>query len=171
MTQKELRAIRLKNDYEKMASMRNRAISWTVDNPDNPEHYVITYNIRTIVGLNSQGKPIYRDKSTVDITFPPEYPMIKPRAVMREQQPFHVNWYTDRSWCPGHWSSDEALWSYIRRMGKTIQFDKRYTNPGSAANPSAKAFWLENQNGGIFPTDKQELPVGGEKKRRSVIHL
>ncbi len=171
MNQKELRAIRLKNDYKLMAGMRNSAVDWTVDDPDNPEHYVVTFNIRTIIGLDAKGKPIYRDKSTVDITFPPEYPTVKPRAVMREQQPFHVNWYTDRAWCPGVWSTDEQLWSYVRRMAKTLQFDKRYSNVKSPANPNAVSFWNENAGTNLFPTDKQELPIGEEKKRRCVIHL
>lgn len=168
MTQKELRAIRLKNDYELMKNMKSKVINFTVDNPEKPEQYVVTFHIRTIVDVDSAGKPVYRDTSVVDITFPPEYPEAKPKAVMREKQPLHVNWYRDRSWCCGHWFSDEPLWSYVRRMAKTIQFDPKYTNVKSPANMDAIPFWNNNQR--YFPTDTQQLPTSEKKKSRIVIH-
>ncbi len=167
MDARELRKIRLKNDYEKMCQMKknsgSRVIDFEVLNPENPEHYVVTFYIKTIVGVDALGNPVYRDKSVVDITFPSTYPESYPTAVMRDKPPFHVNWYRDGRWCQGPWMPEEPLWSYVRRMAKTLQFDVKHTNPKSPANADAIRFWEDAKNKKYFPCDRQELPTYEKK--------
>lgn len=171
MTKKELHNIRLKNEYELMKNMKGKSkvIDFTVDDPDKPERYTVTFNIRTIIGKDANGKPIYRDRSVVDITLSKEHPEVKPTAKMQGTPPFHPNWYVDGTYCPGIWHSEEALWSYVRRMAETLQFSPDITNPNSPANPAAVPFWNENRK--MFPIDRQELPTGEKKKSRCVIHF
>lgn len=169
MDQRQIRKIRLKNDYTMLKNMSNSLIEITGDDTEAPEKYTIVYNLRTIIGVDTSGKPIYREKSTVDLTIPPEYPYAPPRAVMRETQPWHPNWYTDHAWCYGYWDNEEPLWSYIRRMGRTIQFHPDYTNPGSPANSEALEFWNNANNKRLFPCDKNNLPTGDRTSRIKIL--
>ena len=173
MAIRDVSAIRVKNDYEMMKNMKGKVIDFTVDDEDNPRNYVITFHIHSIIGEDSAGKPIYRDVHTVDLQLPSDYPQSPPRGKMRERpQPYHVNWYSDGAWCYGHWEISEPLWSYVRRMARTLQFAPEYTNAGSRANRSDEvlAFWNKSSNKKLFPCDKQELPTGDRKKSRIIIH-
>jgi len=164
MDRREVYKRRRKNEYELMKNMKGPIIDFTVNDINDPTVYTITFNIKTCIGEDAMGRPVYRNKSTVDVTLPPDYPDSAPRAVMREQQPAHVNWYKSRSWCYGHWSVDEPLWSYVRRMAKTIQFAPEYTNANSRANSDCLDLWKEGLRNKWFPCDRQTLPTGDKKK-------
>lgn len=110
----------------------------------------VRFNIRTILSFGSTG-PVYRDTSIVDISLPSDYPEGTPLSIMRDQQPWHPNWYTDRRWCSGHYKMVEPLWEYIRRMGETIRFNPSYTNPDSPANKYAVPDWNAAGNKIYFP--------------------
>ncbi len=159
---------RVKNDYELMKFMRGPIMDFTVDDEDNPRKYVITFHIRTCIGKDRSGKPVCRDTSVVDLTLPQDYPYSPPRACMRDQQPYHVNWYPDGAWCYGLWDVEEPLWSYVRRMAKTIQFAPEYTNVNSRANLDSEvlSLWEKGLRESWFPCDRQNLPVGDKKKSR-----
>lgn len=166
MGQRDVRKTRIKHDYELMKNMKGFVIDFKVDDEENPTNYTIYFHIRTCIGTDASGRPIYRDTSVVDLTLPPDYPFSPPVAHMRDRQPAHVNWYRDRQWCYGHWMVEEPLWSYVRRMAKTIQFAPEYTNVNSPANRDCIPLWNEGLRKGWFPCDKQNLPTGDKKRRR-----
>lgn len=166
MGQRDVGKIRIKHDYELMKRMKGSVIDFTVDDENNPIKYTIIFHIRTCIGVDTRGRPIYRDTSVVDLTLPPDYPFSPPVAYMRDQQSAHVNWYKDGQWCYGHWMVEEPLWSYVRRMAKTIQFAPEYTNVNSKANSDCLSLWNEGLSKGWFPCDKQNLPTGDKKRSR-----
>lgn len=173
--QRALRKIRMANEYNRLMRMSRPGgiLEITGNNGPQSTSYTILFRIPTIIGLDGQGKPVYRNISTVDITIPEDYPQAVPVACMREQQPWHPNWYTFRKWCPGIYDSvREPLWEYVRRMAETIRFNPEFTNPNSAANHDAVEFWNNPENKRYFPTCSTPLPTGDEQpqKARIVIH-
>ena len=164
-----LNQIRRQQDYKGMCNMDRRIFDFVVDDKDNPKEYIINYNIRTIIGETVEHRPIYQYSTRVKITFPDRYPFDPPRAVViGGERPYHVNWYPDNTWCYGYWDPTEDLWSYVRRLAKTLQFAPEYTNVNSRANRDEKVldFWNRGLRNGLFPCDKQELSTGDAKKPR-----
>ena len=164
-TSQEQRRIRIKNDYKKMLNIKGEIVDWQPLEGKQPfiEAYELTLNIRTIIGP----KPKYRNVHIVRVTLPPNYPDTNPLVVMQSSpQPFHPNWYKDQRYCPGLWDFTEGLGDHIIRMLRTLQFDPEITNPYSAANPEANAWYLANlnHNRNWFPCDTQTLPDPMGKK-------
>lgn len=159
-TTQEIRKIRLANDYKQMCNIQGSVISWVATKGTAPyiEEYKVTINVRTIIGLSSNG-PRYRDSSVVTVTLPPDYPMKAPKTIMvSSPQPFHPNWFTSKNWCFGTWAMSEALGDHVIRMVKTLQFDPDITNEYSPANSEANSWYKENKNSGLFPCDRTKLP-------------
>ena len=170
MTIRDISAIRVKHDYKMMQNMKGSVIDFTVDNENDPRNYVITFHIHSIIGEDDEGNPIYRDVHTVDLKLPPDYPQLPPRVKLREcPMPYHVNWYLDGCWDYGRWEITEPLWSYVRRLARTLQFAPEYTNISSPCNHQAAEFWKKNRDKDLFPCDKQEIPVGDCNKPRLII--
>ncbi|MBR1442014.1 MAG: hypothetical protein IJ583_00590 [Firmicutes bacterium] len=170
MTERELRKIRLKNDYEEMKKIRSDVIKWRVLKGEEPyaEVYEVTLNIRTIIGIQD-GKPVYRDKSVVKIELPETYPFEQPHAYMVTMpQPFHPNWYVSGKWCFGFWDISESLMSYVYRMAKTVQFQPEYTNPQSPANHDALPWWFANEKSEYVPCDKQDIVFFNKEKKINI---
>ena len=166
---KELRKLRLKNDYKSMCNIRGELVTWEVLNGVEPyvESYKVTVNVKSIINST----PKYRNKHVITIELPSEYPRSSPLAVMTTSPPpFHPNWYEDGNWCHGTWNFDEGLGQFVVRLIRTLQFDPDITNPKSAANSPAKIWYMKNRNSGIFPCDKQTLPDPTKKKRTFRVH-
>lgn len=160
-TPQELRTIRLGNDYKEMLRIRGDIISWKPLRGTAPhvEEYEITINVHTICGIDPSGRPIYRDRNTVQLSISENYPITAPQIVMTTRPaPFHPNWWDTGKWCYGTWMPSESLGNFVIRMVKTLQFDQSITNPNSPANREANDWYLRNSNSRLFPCDKRQLP-------------
>lgn len=166
MEARDARKIRIKHEYELMKRMKGPVIDFTVDDENNPCHYTIFYYIRTCIGVDASGRPIYRDVSVVDLTLPPDYPFSPPHVCIRGQPPAHVNWYRDGRWDYGCWDACEPLWRFVSRLAKTLQFMPEYTNSNSVSNCEYLPLWEEGLSKGWFPCDKQDLPTGDKSRIR-----
>jgi len=143
-----------------MCNIQGNTISWVATRGNAPyiEEYLITVNVRTIIGAG-KGMPQYRESSIISVTLPADYPRGKPKTLMKSsQQPFHPNWWPDGRWCEGSWAMSEGLGDYVIRMVKTLQFDPDITNEHSPANGDAKIWYILRKNSGIFPCDRTKLP-------------
>ena len=160
-------AIRLKNDYKLMESIKGNIIDWklTKGSSSVPEEFKITFNIRSVV---SSG-PEYREKHEAKLIIPDGYPHTAPEMIMLTKPfVFHPNWYRDGRWCPGNWIMTESLSDFVLRGARTLQFHGLITNPSSSANGDAKDFYLRNKS--LFPTDTKNLPSPSlEPKKKFVI--
>jgi len=79
-----LRRLRLSNDYAYMCAIKGNVISWVALKGAPPfiEEYGVTINVKTVIGLDESSQPIFRDKQTVVVTLPAEYPSRSPRFIM-----------------------------------------------------------------------------------------
>lgn len=77
---------RLAKDHLSLAEFEHENIEWEVANTRSPKkipcEYLIHYNMKTIVGINDDSTPIYGDRHTVNIKFPPNYPIESPLLYM-----------------------------------------------------------------------------------------
>lgn len=162
----EVNAIRLKNDYKLMESIRGSIIDWklTKGSPSAPEEFEITFNIRSIIS----SRPEYREQHVVKLKIPRSYPDTSPEIIMLTQPfIFHPNWYRDGRYCHGTWSLMESLSEYVIRCARTLQFHEQITNINSPANGDAKDFYRRNSS--LFPTDTQNLPSPSLKKKKKFV--
>lgn len=157
MTPQERRNIRLKNDYQQMCNIKSDIIEWTPVRGIAPhvEEYRLTIHIRTIVSST----PSYRTVHELTLSLPSTYPTSAPIIKMTTMpKPFHPNWYPDGKWCPGNYLMTEGLGDFVIRMIRTLQFDPDITNPNSAADGTAKNWYLTRTNQRYFPCDTTSLP-------------
>lgn len=154
---RELRRKRLKHEHMELMRISGSVIK--IEPTDNPlyEKYTITFNIRTF----TSDRPAYRDSTVCTLEIPATYPYAAPTLVsVSNPPPFHVNWFTNGSWCYGSWSPEEPLVNYVLRAARTLRNDPELVNVNSAANGSAIAFWEANKNNKrMVPCDTKTLPV------------
>lgn len=159
MTPQERRLERLKNDYEEMCNILGPIIQWKATRGGTPyvTEYQLVVRVHTIIGSS----PTYRDENNLKLVLPSNYPDAPPRITCLDRpKPFHPNWFvSDARWCQGvgAWTR-ESLGRHVIRMVRTLQYDGEITNPASAADPSANAWYQENLRRGWFPSDTQPLP-------------
>ena len=158
MTQKELRKIRLKNDYDEMMRIRSSPmVSWVATKGTVP---YVAESLLTIKVRTYSSKDSVMNECTVRITLPEKYPTVAPNTVMEGTMVFHPNWFDGtHRWCCGKYQASESLGRYVVRMIQTLQFDPLVTFPGSPANRDAAKWYSENaKNKKLFPSDNQPLP-------------
>ena len=88
-------------------------------------------------------------------------------------QPYHPNWFEGGSWCQitGDSRVSDTLAELVIRMAKTIQFVPAVTNPGSAANGEAAAWWRKNLGKtNYFPCDTTKIPEAFQLKSVITVH-
>ncbi len=162
--QEQVHRERLRGELAEMFKLpQTNMIQWKVHeddpSPREPTRYVVTFNIRSIVGERN-GRPVYRDHFVVDITLSPDYPFSKPKTHMRDRPyPYHPNWWSSGDWCSGDHVVSEVLPQYIMRMARVLRFDPSIANLNSVANHEAVPFWERYyQNASVMPSDTQPLP-------------
>lgn len=136
-----VREDRLRAEYDAMKEFRSQVVKWkTVGYGSPPDHYHITYNLKSIIGFK-HGEPQYHKGFTIEIRFPPEYPRRSPEVrPLNEPRPFHPN-----IWLPGngghfclegtqHWipGIGVSLDSICQMIGEIIAF--QHVNLNSPAN-------------------------------------
>lgn len=159
-----VRRMRLENDYKQMQNLRGRVIDWRplVGEPPYVEEYLLTVNVRTIIGP----KPVFRDRHELRLVLPRDYPQHAPQTYMLTQpSAFHPNWYmTDSRWCYGTWNISEPLAHYVLRCVRSLQYDPEITNENSPANVSAGQWYMRHLYSGLFPCDTQAMPSPEKEK-------
>lgn len=160
-TPQEIRRMRLATDYKLLCSIQGDIISWVPIKGEPPyvEEYRITVNVRTIIGASGD-VPVYRDTSVMTISLPPDYPRQAPKIIMESvPPPFHTDWYTNGRWSYGRWFVSESLGDFVIRMVKSLQFDPSSVCEHAPSNYDAARWYIANKTSGLFPCDRQELPV------------
>jgi ubiquitin-protein ligase len=159
----DIRKKRIQNDIQELEKVECDAIECTILG-NSPFKIHVVYNIRSIVGISSTGTPSYRDKHEVEINVPSGYPFSgNPEATMKQGYSplYHPNFWSSGSICTQatSWTANETLALFIIRLAKMFQFDPAITNPDSPANSSAANWYSKNLGNGLFPTDRQVLPL------------
>ena len=72
-TPQEIRKKRLQHDLQEMETIRCDAIQWRAKG-DPLSKVFVTFNIRSIISVDSSGTPKYRNKHEVVIDIPEGYP-------------------------------------------------------------------------------------------------
>jgi len=174
MNQRESRNIRIKNDYYELMSISCNMLEIcpVLGKPPFVTEYKITIRANSILGV-VRNNPIYRKIHEVKLVLGESYPISAPFVQMISMpQPYHPNWFVNGTWCGGLWLPKESISSYVYRMAKTIQFSPSFTNPSSAANSEAAAWYLKNRfNKDLIPCDHNEIPTLGEIKPIYIVNI
>lgn len=145
-----VREDRLWSEFKAMQKFRSQVINWeTGVNYEPPDVYRITYNLKSLIGFNSDGSPRYHTGFTVEVRFPPDYPRGRPDVrLVSEPRPYHPNiWHNDRRFCIDgnqHWKPGigVSLDSLCEMIGKVIAFQE--INLSSPANSDRRLKdWIE----------------------------
>ncbi len=163
----EIKQSRLIKDWDEMKKIISPAISW-VGQGSPPYRYDVTYHIRSIIGLDSNGTPIYRNEHRIVVDIPSGYPYSGESIMAKMSNDcspiFHPNFWTGGLICIwGNGNTDlgpnETVAMVCTRIGRLIQFDQYLTQEAHRANPQAADWYAKNKNSGLFPTDNQLIPL------------
>jgi ubiquitin-protein ligase len=58
-----------------------------------------------------------------------------------------------------NWNPNETIAMLCIRIAQMLQFDPGLTQESHRANPQAADWYAANKYSGLFPTDKQNLPI------------
>jgi ubiquitin-protein ligase len=153
-----VRENRLSAEHKAMSKFRSNVMKWeSVGSSNPPEVYVVTYDLKSIVGF-SNGSPQYHKGFKVEIRFPTDYPRGKPEVrLISSPRPFHPNIWVrdgrfclegDQQWIPG---IGVPLDSLCLMMGEIIAF--QHVNLRSPANPDVTLINWINSNSAKLPVD------------------
>lgn len=164
----EIRKSRLIRDYDEMKKIISPAINW-VGYGDPPDKYEVTFRIRSIIDLDKNNAPVYRDEHKVIIEIPSGYPF-SGESVMAKMASgytpiFHPNFWIGGLiciWGGGStlWDPNETIAMVCTRIARLIQFDPYLTQEShSNPNPRAADWYIKNKGSNLFPTDRQLIPL------------
>jgi len=146
-----VREDRLAVEYASMKRWRSNVVTWrTVGSSDPPDKYEFTYNLKSIIGFDSSGKPIHHTGFKVMIEFPSDYPRSKPEVFLISNSkpwPYHPNIWTDgrlclegtQHWIPGIGASIDSI---CQMIGEMIAFQEVYIKSPANGN-SMLLDWVE----------------------------
>lgn len=163
----EIRITRLNKDWDEMKKILSPAINWTGYGTP-PYRYDVSYYIRSIVGLDSSGAPIYRSEHKVIIEIPSGYPYSGESIVAKMADGFnpifHPNFWIGGLICiwgngNTYLGPNETVAMVCTRIALLIQFDPFLTQGSHRANPQAADWYLKNKESGLFPTDRKIIPL------------
>lgn len=138
-----VREDRLFAEYASMKKWRSDVVSWkTIGNSNPPDKYEFRYNLTSIVGFDTNSKPILHKGFTVLVEFPLNYPRIKPEInldMKSKPWPFHPNIFWKEGvfclegtqhWIPG---IGVSITSMCQMMGEMIAFQEVFIkNPANS---------------------------------------
>ena len=142
--------LRLENEYNAMCAFPICDLfSWKIapgQTTPRVRSYIITYYVKTMVKPGTHIKDQVRTVVRIDL---PEDPNSAPLTrIIEGDIPYHPNWYRNGNLCNGDmWAKDPILWRYVINIGRVLAFDPGVTNPKSAANSDAAAYWEKKNNG------------------------
>lgn len=80
---------RLAKEHISLAEIDSDLIDWEIIETRTkfkiPCEYLIHYKLKTIIGIEKDQSPLYGDRHTVNITFPPKYPIESPLLYMKSE--------------------------------------------------------------------------------------
>ena len=168
---RKLRQERIENEY-KMFKKIYAPCKWlkiqVIKGTNNyVEEFDVYLALTTIIGIDRNDRPINRKGCTVNIKFPNIYPGQRIVIIMKDQQPFHPNWWKNGLFCykVGEQKANDTLAAIFNRLLKSIVFDDG--NTMSAANLEAAVWWNRMINKErLLKCDFTELPNPYQKKSR-----
>jgi ubiquitin-protein ligase len=153
--------VRLQAEYEAMQELRSQVATWEVIGSSNPpDTYRFSYHLRSIVGFEDD-MPVYRDRHTVKVHLPPNYPRCPP-TVRLVSKPYvlHPNIYISGRVCiEDRWKPvGMYLDTICELVGQLIAYQKM--NLSSPANRDDTLFaWVERNrhDPDVIPTDSARI--------------
>jgi ubiquitin-protein ligase len=143
----EFRAERLRGDWKEMKNVRGPIIDWQAEGTP-PHAYRVTYRLRSFVDERTT-----RDVHHVRFAMGPGYPGCRPHVVMLDTPlVFHPNVDASGDICIGQWMLQEGLGFLVIRVAKMLLYFDVVTNPDSASNVPAAAWYRANRR--LFPLDR-----------------
>ena len=169
LVQQTPRFRRLKADYDKILELKAQSelIDFQVVDAkpgSPPEKYIVTFNVKSIVGVDSFGKPKFADKHQVAIYLHNEYPHRWPG--LKWLTPI---WHPNIKGANGSVCIDAAWWTAARSLdrlvvmlGEMAQWKNYHDDPTIPPFPwdAEAAKWSRQYrmtHPGCFPTDTREL--------------
>lgn len=130
---KDPRQKRLEMEFQLVSEMCSNSdiISFeTVDKREGlpPEKYKFIYNLKSIVGIEENGEPIFGDQHVVKITLPPSYPMTSSPKCYVETDIWHPNIRSKGEYkghvcinaqVLGYWHTLDML---VQQIGEMLQY-------------------------------------------------
>ena len=155
-----LRTRRTLNDYadvkEKFAD--SEYIDVDTDGLNPPEEYTVTYHINGLY-MTSGGEVAKRGVHHVKITFPADYPGLKPVSVIQEPI-WHPNFNVNGQICIGdEWGAEQSLADIIVYIGNMIQY-KEYNIHSPLSYEAAE--WAQNHEQLLQKVDDKDLDPGDD---------
>lgn len=173
---------RLQADYDRMKELdaRSSLIDIKAVGPAPPERYIVTFHIKSIVGVDRQGRPTMGNKHQVEIylhnEYPQRWPGLKWLTPIWHPNINHVNGSVciDAAW----WGAARSLDRLVIMMGEMLQYKNFHDDPKKPPYPWDKeaAEWCRSyriKNPGVFPTDERELmrperiKLGGKSSQKT----
>ncbi len=129
-----------------------------------PERYVATFRCKSIIGVDSKGKPKYGEHHQVEIylhgQYPQRWPGMKWLTPIWHPNINHLNGSVciDSAW----WSASRSLDRLLIMLGEMLQYKNFHDDPTQPPFPwdPEAARWCRSyrqKNPGAFPVDKREL--------------
>jgi ubiquitin-protein ligase len=157
---------RLQADYERMKELDARSDLIKVKSLGQipPERYIVTYEVKSIVGKDRKGNPKMGNRHQVEIYLHSEYPQrwpgLKWLTSIWHPNISHVNGSVciDAAW----WGASRSLDRLVIMMGEMLQYKNFHDDPKKPPYPWDKeaAEWCRayrRTHPDIFPTDPREL--------------
>lgn len=143
-----------------------------------PERYIITYYVRSIIGIDEDKSPIYGDEHIAEIVIPPEYPLGGQPSCYMKTPVWHPNIKFDGRFAGkicvnkkalGHWHTMNMM---AERIGEILQYKNYYAiNEPPYPEDANVATWVRqyaepngivNKERGIFVDDRPLLETSQE---------
>jgi ubiquitin-protein ligase len=148
----DVREDRLWAEYNAMKKFRSQVVTWeTVGGNNPPDVYHFTYNLKSIVGFDSNGKPRFHTGFKVEVKFPRDYPRSKPDVrLVSKLWPYHPNiWARDGRFClegTQHWipGIGVSLDSICQMIGEIIAFQEVNLNSPANGDQTLRK-WIRNE--------------------------
>ncbi len=150
-----------------------------------PEHYIVNFKCKSIIGIDEKNRPVFGEHHQVDIylhnQYPQRWPGMKWLTPIWHPNINHLNGSVciDAAW----WTASRSLDRLIIMLGEMLQYKNFHDDPAKPPFPwdMEAAKWCRDyreKNKNVFPLDTRELlrperikihPV--EKTKVTRIHL
>ncbi len=146
-----VREDRLWAEYQTIKKWRSHVVTWrTIGNSNPPYFYEFFFDLKSIIGFDSNGKPVFHKGFKVTVEFDGDYPREKPIVrfdIKAKPWPLHPNiWKSGvvclegtQNWIPGIGAPIDSI---CQMVGEIIAFQEVYIQ--SPANPDDQLIkWIE----------------------------
>jgi ubiquitin-protein ligase len=163
------RVRRLKADYERMVQLDARSDligfeAQAVRPGMPPERYIVTYACKSIIGVDSKGRPKFGEHHQVEIylhsQYPQRWPGMKWLTPIWHPNINHLNGSVciDAAW----WSASRSLDRLVIMLGEMLQYKNFHDDPSKPPFPwdAEAARWCRSyrsEHPQVFPLDDREL--------------